>query len=280
MIPVNLLQLRDRAVRLGRARLAIAGAVSASALAAARAAEAAGLVEIIPTAGNTGEEQCSAVVELAAADGCDVILKGSVRTDQLMRAVLERRHNLRTGRLLSDVLIYEDTLSGGPRLVGVTDGGVNVHPNSDALYHIIHNAVAVFHALGFERPKVALLSATEAVSDSVPSTIIARQLASATFELACDVAGPLALDNALLAAAAVAKGITGPVAGHADILVAPSIEAGNILGKAVKYFGGSGCAHVIVGARVPVLIPSRVESAEDKLNSIALGVISAAQVQR
>jgi phosphate butyryltransferase len=280
MIPVTLLQIRERAQRLGPLRLAIAGADSPTALAAARAAEAAGLVQIIATAGDTKDQQCNAVVELAAAGGCDVVLKGSVRTDQLLRAVLDRRHNLRTGRLLSDVLIYEDTLSGSARLVGVTDGGVNVHPNSDALYHIVENAVSVFHALGFVRPRVALLSATEAVSDAVPSTIIARQLANATFELPCDVAGPLALDNALLVSAAAAKGITGPVAGTADILVAPSIEAGNILGKSVKYFGGAGCAHVIVGARVPVLIPSRVESADDKLNSIALGVIIAAQAGR
>jgi phosphate butyryltransferase len=240
-------------------------------------AEAEGLVEIVPTVGETDDQICSAAVELAAAGRCDVVLKGSVRTDQLLRTVLDRRYDLRTGRLLSDVLIYEDTLSGETRLVGVSDGGVNVHPNSDALYHIIENAVFVFHTLGFARPKVALLSATEAVSDSVPSTVLARHLVSETFELACDVAGPLALDNALLGAAARAKGIAGPVAGHADILVAPNIEAGNILGKSVKYFGGSGCAHVIVGARVPVLIPSRVESAEDKLNSIALGVIIAAQ---
>jgi phosphate butyryltransferase len=89
----------------------------------------------------------------------------------------------------------------------------------------------------------------------------------------CEVFGPLALDNALLESAAQAKGIVSPVAGHADVMVAPNIEAGNILGKAVKYFGGSQCAHVIVGARAPVLIPSRVESAEDKLNSVALGVI-------
>jgi phosphate butyryltransferase len=89
----------------------------------------------------------------------------------------------------------------------------------------------------------------------------------------CEVFGPLALDNALLESAAQAKGIISPVAGHADVMVAPNIEAGNILGKAVKYFAGSQCAHVIVGAKVPVLIPSRVESADDKLNSVALGVV-------
>lgn len=202
-------------------------------------------------------------------------MKGSVRTDQLLHAILDKRHGLRTGRLLSDVLIYEDVLSGERRLVGVTDGGVNVQPDEDALHDIIENALTVFRALGFQRPRVALLSATEIVSQAVPSTVGARQLASRSYAGPCEVAGPLALDNALIPEAAAAKGITAAGAGHADILVTPSIEAGNILGKAVKYFGGSGCAHVIVGARVPVLIPSRVESAEDKLNSIALGAIMA-----
>jgi phosphate butyryltransferase len=109
--------------------------------------------------------------------------------------------------------------------------------------------------------------------------VIARELAEAAVAglpghaSACDIAGPLALDNALLPSAAAAKGIAGPVAGRADVLVVPTIEAGNILGKAVKYFGGSITAHVVMGARVPVLIPSRVESESDKLHSIALGVL-------
>ncbi len=132
-------------------------------------------------------------------------------------------------------------------------------------------------ALGWDRPRVALLSATEAVTESVPSTVTARAVADWAADALpnADVAGPLALDNALLTSAAEAKGITGPVAGRADIMVTPSIEAGNILGKGVKYLGGSITAHVVVGARVPILIPSRVESAEDKLHSIALGVVTA-----
>jgi phosphate butyryltransferase len=177
---------------------------------------------------------------------------------------------------LSDVLLYEDTLSGVPRLVGVTDGGINVLPSFEQKKQIIENAKLVMHALGLQRPRIALMSATEAVTEAVPSTVDAKTLAkiAARGELGeCEVYGPLALDNALLESAAQAKGIASPVAGHADVMVVPNIEAGNILGKAVKYFGGSPCAHVIVGAKVPVLIPSRVESADDKLNSVALGVI-------
>jgi phosphate butyryltransferase len=123
------------------------------------------------------------------------------------------------------------------------------------------------------------MSASEVVTESMPSTLEARTLtemgASGEFGDA-EVYGPLALDNALLESAAKAKGISNPVAGHADCMIMPNIEAGNLLGKAVKYIGGSQCAHVVAGAKVPILIPSRVESADDKLNAIALGVIFAA----
>jgi phosphate butyryltransferase len=219
---------------------------------------------------------------LAGTGEVEILLKGTLRTDQLLRAVLDRRHGLRTEQLLSDVLLYEDTLSGEARLVGVTDGGINVAPTLDQKRQIIENAIAVFHALGYERPRVALMSATEAVTDSVPSTTEARALTElaaarenpASLLARADIFGPLALDNALLVSAARAKNIASDVAGRADIMVLPNIEAGNILGKAVKYLAGSATAHVVVGARVPVLIPSRVESADDKLLSIALGVVA------
>ena len=227
---------------------------------------------IVPADGP--DEAAATAVALARADEVGVLLKGAVRTDQLLRAVLDRDHGLRTDRLLSDVLLYEDTLTGR-RLIGITDGGINPAPDADALTRIVANAVEVFRALGWTRPRVALLSATEAVTDAVPSTLTARDVAErAAQEIAdAEVAGPLALDNALLPSAARTKGITGPVAGRADILVTPSIEAGNLLGKGVKYLGGSITAHVVAGARVPILIPSRVESAEDKLHSIALGAV-------
>lgn len=293
-------ELQERAAARGPARVAVVAADSGSALEALDAAVCRGLAEPLLVGGteraraliaerglsaleratfveaDTPEQAARAAAELAANGEAAVLLKGSLRTDQLLRAVLDRGAGLRTGRLLSDVLLYEDTLSGERRLVGVTDGGINVRPDAAALRQIVVNAVGVFHALGRARPRVALLSATEAVSEAVPSTLVARELADAAAagELgACEVAGPLALDNALLLSAARAKGIEHPVAGRADIMVAPGIEAGNLLGKAVKYFGGSITAHVVVGAKVPLLIASRVESAEDKLNSIALGVL-------
>ncbi len=213
-----------------------------------------------------------------ARDGeLDILLKGHLRTDELLRAVLDKEHGLRTGRLLSDVLLYEDTLAGYRRLVGVTDGGLNVAPNLEQKKQILLNAVDVMHAIGIARPKMALMSATEAVSESVPSTVDAKALAEigARGELGeAEVFGPLALDNALLESAAKAKGISSGVAGFADCMVVPNIESGNLLGKAVKYLGGSQCAHVVVGAKVPVLIPSRVESVDDKINSVSLGVLA------
>ena len=298
--PRSFQELRDRARAGSPVAVAVVAAESASALRAVAAAasdgfarpvlvgDPAGIRGAIEDAGIDGledarfvpaeddEAAARAAVALVRDGEVGVLLKGALRTDQLMRAVLDRDDGLRTGRLLSDVLLYEDTLAGATRLVGVTDGGINPAPDREALQQIVANAVEVFMALGWERPRVALLSATEAVTESVPSTVTARAVAdwAANAMPHADVAGPLALDNALLTSAAEAKGITGPVAGRADIMVAPTIEAGNILGKGVKYLGGSITAHVVVGARAPILIPSRVESAEDKLHSIALGVVT------
>lgn len=218
-----------------------------------------------------------AALRMARKREIDLLLKGHLRTDELLRAVLDKQNGLHQGRLLSDVLLYEDTLAGIRRLVGITDGGINVAPSLEEKAQIIHNAVAVMRAIGIERPKIALMSATEAVSESLPSTLDAKRLTEMGVggEFGeCEVFGPLALDNALLESAAKAKGITSRVAGRADCMIVPNIEAGNLLGKAVKYLAGSQCAHVVVGAKAPILIPSRVESADDKLNSIALGVVA------
>jgi phosphate butyryltransferase len=213
---------------------------------------------------------------MAASGEADILLKGHLRTDELLRALLDRANGLRTGRLLSDVLLYEDVLSGAPRLVAITDGGLNVLPTLDQKRQIVLNAIDVLHAIGIARPRVALMSATEVVTESIPSTVDALALAAMAERGEFGEAmlfGPLALDNALVLSAAEAKGITNPVAGRADCLVGPNIEAGNLLGKAVKYLGHSQCAHVVVGARVPILIPSRVESSDDKVNAMALGVL-------
>ena len=296
--PRTLEAVRAMARERSPARLAVVCAEDAVALDAAHAAVAEGIVEPvlygqpaeIAAKAPPGLLERSEVVRAdapalaaalaAAAAGrgeVDVILKGRLRTDELLRAVLSTEAGLRTGRLLSDVLIYEDRAQGEPRIVGVSDGGLVIAPTLSDKREIVRNAVQLFHCLGFPRPLIAIMSATEVVSPAIPSTVDAQIL---TEEAArgdfgeCEVYGPLALDNALDPAAASAKGINHPVAGHADCMIAPSIEAGNLLGKATKFLGSSVCGHVIVGARVPILIPSRVESAADKLTSIALGVIA------
>jgi phosphate butyryltransferase len=240
-----------------------------------------GLVGLLAKAGFVSSDSPALTAVQIARDGeVDLLLKGHLRTDELLRAALDKQHGVRMGRLLSDVLLYEDTLASEVRLVGITDGGLNVLPDLEQKKQIVQNAIEVLHCLGLARPKIAIMSATEAASDSVPSSVDAKLLADmgAAGEFGeVDICGPLALDCALLESAARAKGISHPVAGHADCMVVPNIEAGNLLGKSAKYLGGSECAHVVVGAKVPILIPSRVESVDDKINSIALGVIFAAR---
>ncbi len=247
-----------------------------------RKVEALGLSGLIKSAEfiNAAEDAATVAANMARDGQVDLLLKGHLRTDELLHAVLDKSAGLRTTRLLSDVLLYEDKLAGQVRLVGISDGGLNVAPNLEQKKQIVQNAIEVMRCLGLARPKIAIMSATEAVSESVPSSVDARALTemgeAGKFGDA-EVFGPLALDCALLESAAQAKGMKHPVAGHADCMVVPNIEAGNLLGKSVKYLGGSQCAHVVVGAKVPILIPSRVESVEDKVNSIALGVIFAAR---
>ena len=245
--------------------------------------EALKLHELITAAQYFDAQNVAALaVELARAGDVDILLKGHLRTDELLHAVLDKSTGLRTGRVLSDVLLYEDTLAGSRRLVGISDGGLNVLPTLEQKKQIVENAIEVLHCVGWARPKIAIMSATEAVSESVPSSVDAQKLTAmgeaGEFGVA-EVFGPLALDCALLESAAREKGIGNPVAGHADCLIVPNIEAGNLLGKSVKYLGGSQCAHVVAGARVPILIPSRVESVDDKVNSIALGVLFAGRIQ-
>jgi phosphate butyryltransferase len=208
----------------------------------------------------------------------DLLMKGRLPTGDLLRAVLDRASGLRTGRLLSDVLVADHPLSRERRLLGVTDGGINVAPTLEQKRAIIENAAALFRRLGHARPRIACLCAAETVSAAMPHTQEAAALAelNASGQLTgCEVSPPLALDNALSPEAAALKGITHPVAGRADVLLAPTIETGNALGKAFTYLAHAHVAHVIVGARAPVLIPSRAERAEDKLLSIALGVLAA-----
>ncbi len=204
-----------------------------------------------------------------------ILLKGDIKTSTLLRAVLNKEWGLRTEKIISDVLVFEDTREEG-RLVILSDGGVNVKPDFTSLLSIIENSVNVAHVLGIETPLVALLSANESVSLDMEETIIYSMIAKMNERgqiKNCVVDGPLALDNAISLYAAQKKGIKSSVAGNADILIVPNIVAGNLLGKAINYYAKFKNAHIIVGANAVILIPSRADQSDVKFYSIALAQI-------
>jgi phosphate butyryltransferase len=223
-------------------------------------------------------EAAAAAVALVRAGEADILLKGAVSTAVLMHAVLDGDTGLRTGGLLSDVFLIEYVGSGRGRLVGITDGGINPAPDLQQKEAILRNAVNVYHALGVEEPRVAVLSGTEKPTPTLPGSVDAMRLAE-LYESGdireCVVDGPLAMDLALSAEAAELKGVESPVAGRADILLFPTLEAANITAKAIQYWTLQDPGHVVVGAAVPVLIPSRAERATARLNAIALGSLLA-----
>lgn len=222
------------------------------------------------------EREASAAAVDAVREGrAEILLKGRVKTSTLLKAVLDPDRGLRTGRLLSDVFLFEDPRGGETRLIMITDGGVNLAPDLCQKIQILENAVQVAHLLGNPCPRVAVLSAVETVNPDLQSTLDAAIIAKMNQRgqiKGCIVDGPLALDNALSEEAVKLKGIDSPVAGKADILLCPNIEAANLLAKGILYFAGVRLAHVIIGAKAPVLIPSRVDTSEAKLLSIALGI--------
>jgi phosphate butyryltransferase len=232
----------------------------------------------------TGTHDTDAAIRSAigavASGEAGMLMKGSVDTATLMKAVLTEGSGLRTGRTLSDVFIFEYPDPRGKRLVMITDGGLNLAPDLKTKVDLILNAVAVAHALGNPRPLVAVLSASEFVNPALPSSVDAALLAKMNERgliPGCVVDGPLALDNAISSDAAHEKNIGSAVAGRADILLAPGIEAANLLAKSTTYFAGYPLGHVIVGAAAPILIPSRADKCDAKVHSIALGMVMANQ---
>ncbi|MCX6083402.1 MAG: bifunctional enoyl-CoA hydratase/phosphate acetyltransferase [Caldiserica bacterium] len=221
-------------------------------------------------------QACRIAVQLAHDDRVDVLLKGGVQTAQLLHAVLDRDAGIRASNVMSECTIYEDTRMRHS-LLAVVDGGILVAPTLDEKVESIKNTVGVYHRLGYENPKVAVLAAVETVTEKMPCTedaaIIARMCERGQIK-GCVVDGPLALDNAISPRAASIKGIGGEVAGVADILIVPDIEAGNLLGKSMTYFAGFTSAHVTIGARKPVLVPSRADDGQTKLMSVALGIVA------
>lgn len=222
------------------------------------------------------EKQPEVMVELAISlinsGKADMIMKGLIPTSKIMKAVVQRESGLRTGRIMSHVALLE--VKNLDRLIILTDSGVNIAPDFFQKAGIIENAIEVGHKLGLENPRVALLAAVEAVDERMPSTVEAAKLVGMFREkkLRAFIDGPLALDLAISPAAAECKKINSPVAGRADILVAPHIEVANVLLKSLIYFAGAKTAQVVVGAKVPIVLTSRADSWQAKLYSLALGV--------
>ena len=218
-------------------------------------------------------------VELVRSGEADALMKGLIPTSTFLHPIFRHGTGLRAGKFISHVGLLQ--VEGMDRLILQTDGGINVNPDIEMKKGIIVNAVFLAHMLGVERPRVAILSASEKVHPKIPSTVEARDLAIWAKEAVpdADVDGPLALDIAISHDAAVRKGVHGNVAGYADILVAGNIEVGNVIYKAARYFGHAKGAGIVVGAACPVLLASRSDPMEEKLNSIALAILYAAHMQ-
>jgi phosphate butyryltransferase len=221
-------------------------------------------------------EAARLVMGLVNEGQADIAMKGNIETSDFLRAALSKEVGLRVGRLFTHVAAFE--IPGFNRLMFISDAGVIVAPDLEQKVQIVQNAIHVAHAMRIERPRVAILAATEAVNPKVPTTLDAANLSKMADRGQITgglVDGPLALDNAISPESARIKGIRSQVAGYADILITPDIEAGNVLAKAITYFAQGKMAGVVVGARCPLILPSRSDTREAKLVSLALGVMLA-----
>lgn len=216
-------------------------------------------------------------VALVSSGKAHLVMKGLVDTAIILKAVLNKEVGLRTGNALSHVAVFD--VPNFPRLLFVTDAAMNIAPDVETKRMIIENSLGVAKALDIELPNVGVICAKEKVNDKMPATLDAAELVRMNEEgiiKGCKVGGPFALDNAVSEEAARIKGIKDPMGGKVDILMCPTIEAGNVLYKALTFLAGARSAGIIVGAKAPVVLTSRADDDDSKLNSIALGVLMAA----
>jgi phosphate butyryltransferase len=212
-------------------------------------------------------------VGLIHAEEADLVMNGRALPVELMKAALDREKGLRIGKVISDVSVFE--IPDFDRLIFISDVAIVVSPNLAQKIAIVQNAIDTAIELGIEQPKVAILAATEMVNPEMPANMDAANLSKMAERGQIRgglVDGPLALDNAISLKAAQMKGIESRVAGYADILITPDVESGNILAKALSYFAKSRMAAVVVGAKCPIVMPSRSDPPEQKMMSLALGV--------
>lgn len=292
--------LLEKTKALKPARMAVAGADHPVALESAKLATQAGFIEPVLVgdperirkiahdiewnvapfrAVSAADEKkaAEAAVALAAGGEVQALMKGHVHTDALMRAVIAKEGGLRTDRRTSHV--FHMTVPGNPRVLMITDGAVNVNPTLAVKMDILKNAVDLARALGNPAPHVAVLSGAEVVNPSMPSSVDAAELVKHAMNGAVEgavVDGPLGFDNAISPEAARLKGIDSPVAGRADILLVPNLEAGNFLFKQMVYFMSATAAGVVMGAKVPIVLTSRADPPEARSAAAAIAAIVAA----
>ncbi|MBM6818225.1 MULTISPECIES: phosphate butyryltransferase [Clostridium] len=213
-------------------------------------------------------------IELVSSGAADMVMKGLVDTATFLRSVLNKEVGLRTGKLMSHVSVFE--IEGIDRLILLTDAAFNTYPDLKQKVQIINNSVMVAKACGIENPKVAPICAVEVVNPDMPATVDAALLSKMSDRgqiKGCIVDGPLALDNAISEEAAHHKGVTGLVAGKADILLLPNIDVANVMYKSLTYTAPTKNGGILVGTSAPVILTSRADSFETKVNSIALAAL-------
>lgn len=221
------------------------------------------------------EKKASSIAaQLVGTGKAQILMKGLVNSSDFLKAVLEDSSKLKTGRLLSHLAAFE--IPGSERLVYYTDGGMNAFPNLEDKKQIVSNGIEAMHKLGIENPYVAILTANEQITPTMPATVDAADLvnlnANGYFPKSV-MEGPITLDVALSPGAAIRKGIHSFICGKVDLFVVPNIESGNMIGKTLMYSAGAKMAGIVVGAKCPIVMTSRAEDAEGKLNSIILACL-------
>jgi len=222
-------------------------------------------------------DSAAKAVELVTAGRVEALMKGSLHTDELMSAVVSKQSGIRTARRISHCFIMD--VPGHSEPLIITDAAVNIAPDLDEKVDIVQNAIDLAHAMGLAEVRVAILSAMETVTAKVPSTIEAAALCKMAERgqiVGALLDGPLALDNAISPEAAAIKKIVSPVAGRANVLVVPDLEAGNMLAKSLSFLAQAEAAGIVLGARVPIILTSRADSLISRLASCAIAVMVAA----
>ena len=265
----------ESAVEAARMRLIVPILVGPREKVARAAADAAidiGAIELVDAAHSN--DAAAKAVALVREGRAEALMKGSLHTDELMSAVVARETGLRTGRRISHCFIMD--VPGHANALIITDAAVNIAPDLKVKVDIVQNAIDLAHAMGVAEPRVAILSAMETINPDVPSTIEAAALCKMADRgqiIGGLLDGPLALDNAISAEAAAVKKIVSPVAGQANVLVVPDLEAGNMLAKSLSFLAGADAAGIVLGARVPIILTSRADLLLTRLASCAVALL-------